>query len=186
LLLLYHTGWREEAILWLDKIFQRIFWAWRIKNRFPLFSDSYDDLIGVTLGPGDNKETSSTLLPMLLEWCAVFDSSDLYSTAREGVMNLFPEVDLQLWYPDSTTEGFLYTADASKESGSVFHSIQLPEKYDEFKHEILEHFTTEEGIAELSFIKHRYFSVGLIASRHFRTPVFPFFWRILLGTRTQS
>lgn len=184
LLLLYHTGRQLTAGWWVQNLLSRIAFAWRLGRYFPVASDSYDDLVALQVGQGQPKELmgASTLLPMLARWAAILGRADIYSEARQHVKTVFTETDLQLWYPDETTDEWLYRGYAARESGGTEHSIDLPETIEAARDRLR---SIEAQVAPpdtISCIAHGLPVIALIASRHFRTPVMPFFWQRLVGS----
>jgi len=181
LILFYRVGRRDVAIDWLCAIFQSIRYANGLLKRRPLFSNSYEELSEVEAGKREVEMKSSTLLPILLEWIAIFDAEEVYKQVREMYYEFFKEVNLQIWYPDEQLEDFMYQEDASNFSGSTRHSIVLPEKFSDFKQQILKDMEQEVDIKSFSFYKYNFLILSFISSRHFRTPIPPRLWRCFIG-----
>jgi hypothetical protein len=184
LLLLTNTPNKDFAKEWIEQLIFRICFAYRCLGKyFPISSDSYDDLISLHTDSSVDKEKLmhlSTLLPMLAEWCVVLKIPDTYENLRNSIINNFPNTDLQLWYPDEATDSWLYKKNASLETGGMASSIDLPPTLDELEkriHKIQEQVIAPETTS--SFID-GFPNLSLIASRHFRTPVMPFYWQRML------
>jgi hypothetical protein len=161
----------------------RISFAYKVGRHFPIASDSYDDLIDMAVGESRPKEKLmdlSTVLPMLAEWCAILELPDVYARLRDAAENVFKVTNLQLWYPGEQTDNYLYKSNASIQSGSTYHSISLPESLERLKERIRQVQSQTVGPKEISCVAHGFPSLALIGSRHFRTPVLPFFWQRLI------
>lgn len=177
LLFLFMMEKKTEMAHWLDQLINYLLFNFQFKKRFPILSDSYDDLIEIQLGEIEQEVTSTTLLPILLEYCVLLQSEELYMLIKEGIISFFPNIDLQIWYPDETTEQWMYKENALHESGTMRSSIRLPENILDYKNEIVEEIQHQGDAKSFSFVSNGYPIVGLISSRHFRTPISPFYWR---------
>lgn len=180
LLALTQVGFRLEAAVWINNLGQHIVWAYQLGWHFPIYTDSYDDLIAMRYGQAPPKEKLmeiSTLLPMLAHWYAVMDMPGAaYEGLQKAIGATFPGTDLQLWFPDDSTEDQLYRENAGFTSGNTLSSIQLPTTLDELKVHILRLHEGHRAFEMLSCFTTGWPSLGLIASRHYRTPVIPAYW----------
>jgi len=157
--------------------------AYKLKKSFPIASNSYDDLVDMVAGDAGSPEKLmelSTLLPMLAEWCAIFNLPDTYGKLRRAIETVFKGTCLQLWYPDEKTDDCLYKTNASRNSGTTEAPICLPESLEQLKKRM--HRLQSHALAptEISCVRQGFASIALVASRHFRTAVLPFFWQGLL------
>jgi hypothetical protein len=180
LLALTGAGLNSQAAGWVDAISAHVLWAYRLGRHFPIYTDSYDDLVAMRLSQTPPKEKLmelSTLLPMLAHWYAVLDMTGAYETYREAVVEAFPDTDLQLWFPDEGTEDHLYRENAGFTSGATLSSIQLPATLGELRSHIVRLHKERRAYDNLSCFAQGWRILSLIASRHFRTPVIPAFWQ---------
>jgi hypothetical protein len=104
------------------------------------------------------------------------DLPEEYRSFREAVIKVLPKTDLQMWFPDDGTEENLYRVNASSRGGKVLSSIQLPETLDGLK-ERMARLLERSTFGKLSCVEQGWPVLGLIASRHFRTPVMPEYWQ---------
>lgn len=185
LILLYRTNHVHMMKKWIHQLFLYIGRNYQLRDRFPLLNDSYDDLIEIELGLQNVELSSSTLLPMLLEWTLILDWAEQYDQTRELIQNLFETVDLQIWFPDDFTEKYMYRTNALFESGSMLTTIQLPETFGQFRTMFYEEIRRESGEDGISFIVEHFPIIGVLSFRHFRTPVFPSYWRKLVNPSHQ-
>jgi len=180
LLALTGAGLDSQAAGWVDALSAHVLWAYRLGRHFPIYTDSYDDLVAMRLGQAPPKEKLmelSTLLPMLAHWYAVLDMTSAYAAYREAIVEAFLETDLQLWFPDESTEDHLYRENAGFTSGATLSSIQLPATLGGLKAHIVHLHEERRAFEELSCFTQEWRILGLIASRHYRTPVIPAYWQ---------
>ncbi len=168
-----------QAATWLEELGVRVCLAYQLGRNFPISTDSYDDLVSTHVGDATTKEKLmglSTLLPTLAHWYAVLNLYEPYEAFHNAVVSIFDETDLQLWFPDESTEEHLYRENAGR-TGATLHSIQLPETLDELKDHIVRLHQKQRAFESLSCFAQRWPILGLIASRHYRTPVIPAYWQ---------
>lgn len=179
LLTLVSGGYVNEAADWITELGHRIFFAYQNGKYFPIASDRYDDLIAMEVGQAPPKEKLmevSTLLPMLAGWYAVLNLASEYKPFQEAITTTFAKTNFQLWFPDEDTDNYLYKTNAGYEGGATLSSIQLPKTLDEFKTYIIRLHDKQQVFNNLSCVNRGWFVLGLIASRHFRTPIIPGYW----------
>lgn len=185
-MLLYFMGKKDELHNWLFQLIDHIILNFKFNEKFPLFSDSYDELVDVQLGNKGVEINSSTLLPVLLEWIVVLNDESSYIDARGAIKKLFPQLNLQIWYPDETTEPLMYHKNALFESGSMRYSIELPDSFTEFQRQIISETSIHGVSGNFSFLSKGYPIIGLVSSRHYRTPIFPVYWRQLIKVGNEN
>ena len=182
LLLLFTVNYTDAALEWMKALTYRVTRAYGLGNRFPVVTDSYEDLLDMEFGRNSRREqlmSLSTLLPTIAEWYAVIGEQGEYTSFREAVNTGCRGINLQLWYPDSETESLLYKENAGYDTGATCHSISLPEDIDVLRDTMRGRLEEQTSFFQLSCIKHDFPALGLIASRHFRTPVIPAYWQRL-------
>ena len=119
----------------------------------------------------------STLLPMLAGWYAALNLVDDYTAFQEAVRRTFTNTNLQLWFPDEDTDNHLYRTNAGYVSGFTFHPFRLSESLDDQKTYMIRLCEKHQAFNNFSCITHGWFVLGLIANRHFRTPIIPAYWQ---------
>jgi hypothetical protein len=123
---------------------------------------------------------ASNLFTVLVEWTAILGDKSLYNMYKLLKDELLSEMDLLLWFPESNTEDLLYTGYATNESGYALSNIKLPDNFDEFVETIANEFSNNCKERDFGFMKQGIWTIGLIASRHYRTYIFPYYWRQFL------
>lgn len=188
LLLLVLTGHISQAQDWVAELVRRTDYTFKVKRNFPISTDSTDDLIEATVFGEEELRTRlikmSWLLPTLAGWAVLLGRDDLYEAIAKNSKNEYPEVCLQLWHPTQDLAKHLYYWQAQYHCGESEAPITLPNRLSEFRdmmkavlnserHNIIDN--SSAGLAGIVVL-------DLIACRHHRTPVAPYFWYRLMET----
>ena len=179
LLALEGAGQAEAASGWLEELGPRIMFGYHMGKCFPICSDDYNDLVAMEFGEPPPKEKllqMSTLLPLVAHWYAILDLSDTYEEFQKAIKQTLGTTNLQIWFPDETSEDCLYRQNAGIGSGTMLSSIELPPTLKQLKEECILLNDERQEYRKLSCFEHGWRILSLIASRHFRTPVIPEFW----------
>ena len=181
LLALVNGGFDDEARSWVEQLGRRIVFAFdSLGRRFPIATDSYEHLVAMQVGKAPPKEKlmeMSTLLPILAHWHVLLDQDKEYRRFSEEVSEVFSETHMQMWYPGEATDEHLYKENAGWKSGITLSPIELPDDLEKLKEQIERLSEERQEHRQLSCFEHGWPLLGLIASRHFRTPVAPVFWQ---------
>lgn len=181
LYLLYLFNERDFAKKWIEEIIDHISFAYFYMGKyFPIYTDSFDDLVSLNVSEQVPKEKMfeiSTLIPILAQWCIVYDLKKTYQFINESSKKIFKNCTFQIWYPDNKTDKFLYTKNAAHNSGNVEAPILLDDGFDKMKKRIEEVQSNTINPDEISSIKYGFPILPMIASRHFRTPMLPYYWQ---------
>lgn len=188
LLLLVLTGHVSQAQDWVAELVRRTDYTFKIKRNFPISTDSTDELIEATVFGDDELRTRlmkmSWLLPTLAGWAVLLGRDDLYEAIAKNSKNEYPEVCLQLWHPTQELAKHLYYWPAQYHCGESEAPITLPDRSSEFRDmmkAVLDserHNIIDKSPAGLAGIV----ALDLVACRHYRTPVAPYFWYRLMET----
>jgi hypothetical protein len=121
--------------------------------------------------------SSSQLLTNLIEWTVVINDKTLYDAYVKLKNILFKDVTLVLWFPDKETERAMFIMNATAPTGYTLSNIIASDNFEEFKQITI--IEDENNSIEKEFIAFQQgiWTVGLVASRHYRTYVFPHYWR---------
>lgn len=158
-------------------------------NIAPHFQNDIEEIFELDIDYEKRKHfdyQSSCLLTILTEWCLAVNKPEIYTYYYAIKKRLFDNVDLILWLPDADTEKYLYTEYAGRKSGYSLSGIELPEDFASFKQITLEEYL--HNSAELKFscfgLNNPFWAMPAIASRHYRTYLFPHYWRMWITNRS--
>lgn len=182
-LALRFTGFEREAAQWIGEVGTRVTFAYRVGQNFPVWTDSFEDLVERKYGGTKSKEELtkiSTLLPILAEWYGVFGIEEEYASFRVAAHEAFEHSNFQIWYPGESTDEELYGRNAGFQSGNTLHSITLPESLEDLRDQVEQAREKSSAPESISCIQHGFSVLAFISNRHFRTPVLPLFWQSFL------
>lgn len=164
---------------WINEMINKTTYSYRTGTQFPVDTDSFDDFLDANHEELKSKKeltSVSSFLPMLSEWCVIFNDKENYDIIRQAVEKYFQHTNLSLWYQDEKTEKVLYTSNAAKTSGGAASLIKIPESMEEFKKNIILRNESAYNVSRLSCVYYDLPFLALISSRHHRTPLLPVFW----------
>lgn len=181
-LFLFKAGKLDELRDWMHQLCSTIQLTYKTTSFFPLFNENYDKLVDAKVNAKMQPPESSILITVLAEWCVVGGWFDLYANLRIFKERELPTLDLQLWYPDEKIEKVLFTENADREYGKTKYGITLYKDPNEYKKEMNYELNDARFSPEpkLNFFQGKFHFLGLLASRHYRTMVFPYYWRSLI------
>jgi len=162
----------DLARWWLQDILEHIAIRKRFHQRLPELSNRIDAVIEFEASgerPIGYTDSSSSLIYMLFEMCTVLDAEDTYQTYRE----LFPDTSYQIWYPPADVEVELYSNEVFR--GDTEMIFELPADFDDFRLDVQARHQFDR--TDYSPIQRGVPAILLLASKHYRTPLFPFWWR---------
>ena len=172
---LYHSGWKDATVSWIQGLSRHIANAVRIGRSYPLSSDSYDELIDMEAGSWsapDEGMTLSTILPMLADWMLILGMKDERDHLAEIIHDQLGTTTLQQWYPDGTSEEHVYSGNAANKSGTTLVIRELPASRTEATERIAV-IRRELPQPAFSCVTNGLPQLLAIAARHFRTPLDP-------------
>tara|TARA_A100000171_G_C2139093_1_gene153107 strand:- start:1870 stop:3573 length:1704 start_codon:yes stop_codon:yes gene_type:complete len=182
LLLMYKTGHHDLAKNWLKKLISMTANAYGLYRDFPLFYTNEEKLLESHFKKKKIEVSSSILYTVLSEWCVILGLEEDFETLKSIIQTSFPDLDLQMWYPEKETYDLLFSGNASRESGSLQNSIQLPETLSGYKAILLRELELFNSEKEFTFYNSGFYYLAFLMSRHYRTYLFPHLWRKYLET----
>lgn len=173
---LYLSGQKDIAEYWLSDLFKYLEARKNLQGRLP---ELYNNLEAVVEYEATNErpigyeDSSSFLLYMLYEFCLLLNNENLYVRYQSS----FKNTNLQVWYPPPEVEPDLYSKEIF--DGDTETSIRLRTSFKEF---FLDMQARHKTFDKKSFtpIEQGFPVILLLASKHYRTPIFPFWWRELI------
>lgn len=182
LMLLYKLGLKQQAADILHGIQNNMGEAYAYSRVFPVYRDLriVAELESNSDIRRDYDYNSTYLFTILVEWSIVLNLPTLYTSFKILKDTLLKEITLLLWFPDVETQEKLYTENANDDSGYALSGIDLSDSMSVYKTILEEEYRNNCFEKDFTFIKESFWVVGLIASRHFRTHIFPYYWRSFL------
>lgn len=91
---------------WVTEIARRLDYCYRTNSKFPVGTDSLEDLVELEVNPKDSKfvekvMSTSWSLATIGAWCVVLDLEDHYAALVRGAAGPYEAVCAQLWHPTS-------------------------------------------------------------------------------------
>lgn len=190
---LLKQGHKEFVLGWLKNLISRISFAYEISGRhFPIWTDSYSDLLSLKSPQGEEKlrkkqelTQASTLFPILAASCVALGFDYVYAELVDLIHKVFPHTELQVWYPDAETENKFYQKFAG-DTGAVLRVPELPSNAEEFKEILLDQKKNNFDSSTFSCFTYGFSPLVLLASRHFRTPSLPSLLQDLLPNQERE
>lgn len=175
------TGHADFARWWLRDILEHLVVRHRYYGRLPELYNRVDAVIEYEATgerPVGYVDSSSTLIYMLLEFCLLLGAEELYRDCHER----FEGVSLQVWYPPEDVEEVIYSREVTDGDTEVIHEV--PTSFEKFRLDVRARHQLDS--MEYSPIGRGLPAILLLANKHFRTPVFPFWWRAPVFARADQ
>lgn len=166
---------------WINEIIRRFHYSYVVLGRgFPISHDSIEVLVEFEKEKEHTKKemtSTSAMLATIAYFCAVLDFEDQYNELVQFIEKDLSHCSLQIWFPGKGIKSELYSQYAGNEFGIAEAPIHLPKTLKELQDRLVQFldFSKKSESFETDW-KDSPPALPLIASRHFRTPVIPFFW----------
>lgn len=187
-ILLHKLGRRDNLVDLLVQFNNQLAHAKIFANIVPSFTNSIDEVFELEYNSEKRKKIksgSSLLLANLIEWTVVVDSKPVYDAYVKLKNKVFKDYELVLWFPDAETEKVMFERQAVSDTGYTLSHIEAVDSYDEFKQITMDDNEHNSPEKDFYHFRQRIWTIGLIASRHFRTYVFPYCWRQFIRNAKQ-
>ena len=182
-LFLLCTGQRKFVRGWIESIVGAVIWAYRTEGPYPCIVTEYRELL-VHPTRGDEYRKRSTnasiLFPSLAVWATLIGATQVIGRLCEFVSNEMGHCNMQLWFPGDDSEKVLYTNVEGSHHGSALVGLEITNDGREPLKQILEECRNNTAFERLSAIRWGIWPIVLMASRHYRLPIPPQFWRDML------
>lgn len=166
------TGHTDFAKWWLRDILEHLAIRNQLLGRLPELRNNIDAVIeyeATDERPVGYVDSSSMLIYMLFELCLLLNAEELYLNYRA----MSKDVNFQVWYPPENVEEILYSREVFEGDTEVIHG--LPASFEEFRLDVQARHQFDR--MDYSPITKGLPLILLLANKHFRTPVFPLWWR---------
>jgi len=171
------AGRREQAKKWVAEIASRLDYCFRTKSRFPVSTDSLEDLVELDVGPKDDKLTEKLMstswsLATIAAWCVILELDDPYEALSRGMAGPYGNVCAQLWHPTIHWperwyfEGSLDQGDAEAPYALLASVADMRRRMAEFVKRQDYDWVATSPSRDVGL-----WAIDFIACRHFRMPV---------------
>jgi hypothetical protein len=177
LFFLVNAGRTEQAKKWLAETAKRLDYCFKVKSKFPVSTDSLEDLVALEVSPGDDTlrtdlMRTSWCLATIAGWCVILGLDEHYSVLSRGASESYADVCAQLWHPTRDWTERWYFGGALN-FGDAEAPYALPADLSEMRQRILdfvkrpEHEWVEGSPSRNAGL----WAIDFIACRHLRLPV---------------
>src|SRR5690554_3479633 len=174
---LIKMNYKDVAKTWINNLSVGIHDNFVLNKFFPLFVKNFDKLVDIENGDDVCEMDSSMLLTVLIEYSVVLNEASLYKKIREIKREKFQDLNLQIWFASVETEDSFCKNDYDRETGTTKHSIELYEKMEDYRTEMIEEIDLFCPEIKFNLITEGFDILGHLASRHYRAQPFPIYWR---------
>ncbi|RKS19102.1 hypothetical protein CLV94_3053 [Flavobacterium endophyticum] len=186
LIALFKTQENKFASQWIEYLISGLNDYYKLKKFIPLFTSDYEKLANIHLGNDISEPHSSMLIPILIEWSVILNEPKLYELIKKLIDQNYPEINLQIWFPEMTTENYLFNSNMSRNSGHTKCSINLYSDFQEYKNEMIEEKALLFEEKDFTIFKNYFYYLGYLSSRHYRSNLLPVYWREFLNESLPS
>lgn len=173
LLLLLIGGRRAQARAWVGQLTERLGFAVKTRKYWPLTAQ-FEDALAIRHGDREMDDEfiwTSTLVPILLLWSAVFGMPDVYAALRTQIVPLMPKTTLNFWSSDVGFDGLVADPVALQAHGVGEAVLDLPEDPAEFLSRMGKPLPGVQSIEDADWYQQRVAYVPLLAALHWRLQV---------------
>lgn len=159
---------------WLKESINHIVYAINFYGKYyPTCTNDFSELIYETDKNKKEHLCASTLLFYYLRLACLCEDEEVYNYIFEILKKQFFDTHIQYWYPDETTEEFIYEMNISHNSGYSFIVDKFPKSLKEFNDFIAQKKDKEIACKDFSCFKNGYTDLLFVSNRHYRNPIIP-------------
>lgn len=192
LIFLLLAGRGEQAKNWMAEIAKRLDYCFKAKSRFPVSTDSLEDLVEMEVNPKnsrliENLMRTSWSLATAAAWCAILELDEHYTALSRGTVDSYKNVCAQLWHPTRDWHAGWYFG-GSLDQGETEAPYTLPPAIEEMRQRIADFINLKnyDWIASSPSHAVGIWAIDFIACRHFQMPVPASAWYRLMNPTSQQ
>ena len=192
LMFLMLAGRSEQAKSWVAEIAKRLDYCFKIRARFPVASDAFEDLVELEVNPKDLELVQKLMrtswsVATVSAWCVILGLDEHYEVLSQGVSGPYKDVCAQLWHPTDDWPTYWYFGESSNH-GETEAPYAMPSDIVEMRARIcnflkLKNYDWVESSPSRSV---GFWAIDFIACRHFQTPVPASAWYRLMNLAIQK
>jgi hypothetical protein len=171
------AGRHEVAKSWLAEMAKRLNYCFRSESKFPVSTDSLEDLVELEVNPNDPKLVeklmgTSWCLATIAAWCVVFELDDHYASLVRGAADSYDNVCAQLWHPTNEWPASWYFG-GSLDHGETEAPYALLPSISGMRQRMKQFLERPEfdWVESSPTRKVGIWAIDFVACRHFRMPV---------------
>jgi hypothetical protein len=177
LMFLVLAGRHDVARAWVAEMAKRLDYCFKTKSKFPVATDSLEDLVELEVDPKDPKlieklMSTSWSLATIAAWCVILDLDDHYAILARGAAGTYAKVCAQLWHP---TEGWpsSWYFGGSLDQGETEAPYALLPSTSDMRQRMKQFLERPEfdWVESSPTLKVGIGALDFVACRHFRMPV---------------
>lgn len=192
LMFLVLAGRSDTAKGWVAEIASRLDYCFKTGSKFPVGTDSLEDLVELEVGPKDHKLIDKLMgtswsLATIAAWCVILDLDDHYAALVRGAAGPYAKVCAQLWHPAEGWSSSWYFGGSLHQGVAEAPYVLLPSITD-MKHR-MKQFLERSEFAWVESSQTRavgLWAIDFVACRHFRMPVPASAWYRLNIERSET
>ncbi len=158
---------------WLNEIIERAHFSLATNGPYPCIKHDYASLIHhPDLDDPTYKEeatAASVFYPMIALISTIISDNNLYKSIQSLKQEHLPHCTFQFWYPDETSEDFLYTN--TKTHGATLTRLCIEKSPQEFQNQAFLECKYMTHFDNLSAVKSGFWPIVFLACRHYRLPI---------------
>lgn len=177
LMFLVLAGRHDVAKGWVAEMAKRLDYCFKAKSRFPVSTDSLEDLVELEVNPKDSKLIEKLMgtswsLATIAAWCVVFELDDHYTVLARGAAGSYDKVCAQLWHPTNDWPDSWYFGGSLDRGEAEAPYALLPSTAD-MKQRMKQFLERPEFDWVESSLTRKVglWALDFVACRHFRMPV---------------
>lgn len=168
------AGEKEFVNNWLKESIEHILYAVNYYGKcYPTCTNNFSELIYENKENKQEHLCSSTLLFYYLRLAALCDDENIYNYICKIIKENFSDTHIQYWYPDVSSEDFIYKTNISHNTGYSFIVNKIPDTIKLFNEAINQKKDKEIACKDFSCFKNGFTDLLFISNRHFRNPIIP-------------
>ena len=174
LLCLMVTKKTEDAVAWLTSIVLRLDLISQSDMKYWPMNAEFEDVLEVRNNPNYPKEefiNVSTLIPVLLLWCATLKMGEAYAVIKSRIMPRLSNTTLNVWSADEKFDGLVNDPAALHASGFGEALSEIPDEPEDFIKLLATSSEEIPSIEESTWFKARAAFIPLLAARHWRLQI---------------
>ena len=188
LMFLVLAGRHDVAKGWVAEMAKRLDYCLKTKSRFPVSTDSLEDLVELEVDPTDSKLIEKLMgtswsLATVAAWCVVFELDDHYTALARGAADSYDKVCAQLWHPTNDWPGSWYFG-GSLDQGEAEAPYALLPSIADMKQRMKQFLERPEfdWVESSQTRKVGLWAIDFVACRHLRMPVPASAWYRFINT----